>query len=159
MSKFEILTILISCVAAVTSLVVWAGQRKLQREANDLQRATSELAKKQLELLVREEKGKNTARLALALVRDGKSYRFQVKNVSDVDATNVELKLLVERPQDDPIIESEYKQKFPAKRLSPGSTISLIAALHQGSPSAFNALLKWVNPDGSISEEETYAAL
>jgi hypothetical protein len=159
MSQYELLSIVLSCVAAITSLVVWTGQRKLQREANDLQRATSELAKKQLELLLRGEKGRNTARLSLALVRDGKSFRFQIKNISDVDATNVDMTLLVERPQDNPIIESEYKEKFPAKRLPPGSTLSLIAALHLGSPSAFNALLKWVNPDGSTSQEETYAAL
>jgi hypothetical protein len=61
-----VLSIIVSCLAAVISLVVWSGQRKLTRESNDLQRATAELAKKQLELLLREEKGKNTATIARA---------------------------------------------------------------------------------------------
>ena len=159
MSNYEILSIFISCIAAIISLVVWAGQRKLQREANDLQRATAELAKKQLEVLLREEKGKNTARLSLDLERDGKSFRFRITNISDVDATNVEMELVLKKPEDSPIIGSEYVEKFPAKRLGPGSSVSLIAALHLGSPSAYNALLKWNNPDGSITREETYVAL
>jgi hypothetical protein len=159
MNRYELLSVLISCIAAVISLVVWNGQRRLQRESIELQRATSELAKKQLELLLIQERGKNTARLSLDLVRDGKSFRFKITNISDVDATNIELKLLLKKPEDSPIIESEYREKFPAKRLGPGSSVTLIAALHIGSPSAYNAVLTWTNPDGSVSEEETYAAL
>ncbi len=160
MTQYEILSILISCVAAIISLVVWSGQRKLSRESNELQRATSELAKKQLEILLREERGKNTARLALELVReDRSSFRFRVANVSEVDARDVELELLLKDPARSPIIDSEYAEKFPAKRIAPGGSISLIAALTLGSPTAYNALLKWTNPDGSRSEEETFVAL
>lgn len=158
MSHFELLSILISCIAAITSLAVWSGQRKLQREANALQRATSELAKKHLELLFREEKGKNTARLSFSLVRDGKSFQFRITNISEVEARNVEVKLLIDRHQN-PIIDSEYKEKFPVKSLPPGGSISLIAAIAGGRLAAFNAVLKWVNPDGSTTEEETYVAL
>ena len=160
MTQYEVLSILIACVAAVISLVVWSGQRKLAREANDLQRATSELAKKQLAILLREEKGKDTARLSLELVRESKSsFRFRITNISDVDARDVEFELLLKDPSDSPLIDSEYAEKFPAKRLGPGNSVSLIAAITLASPTAYNALLKWTNPDGSRSEEETYAAL
>lgn len=159
MSTYEALSLVIACIAAIVSLVVWSGQRKLQREANDLQRATSELAKKQLELLLREEKGKNTSRLSLSLERDGKSFHFRLRNISDVDARDVELELLLKRPEDHPLIKSDYDEKFPLKRLQPGESVALIAALHLGSPTAFNALIKWTNPDGSRIEEETFAAL
>jgi len=159
MSSYEALSIVIACIAAVVSMVVWNGQRKLQRESNDLQRATAELAKKQLEILLREEKGQNTARLSLALDRDGKGFRFRLVNISDVDARDVELELLLKRPEDNPLIQSDYQAKFPVKRLQPGKSVSLLAALHIGSPTAYNALLKWTNPDGSRAEEETFAAL
>ena len=159
MTYFEVRSTLVSCIAAFIALVVWNGQRKMQREANDLQRATAELAKKQLEILIREEKGKNTARVSLDLVKEGKSFKFQVTNRSDVEAREVEVELLLNKPSDNPIIQSEYNEKFPAKRVGPGSSISLIAALHFGSPTAFNARVSWVNPDGSKSEEETYVAL
>ena len=138
---------------------MWFGQRKVQNEANDLQRAVSELAKKQLEILLREDKGKNTARLSLDLFKDDRTYRFRVTNISDVDAKNVELKLLVKKPEDSPLIQSDYESKFPVPKLQPGCSITLIAAIHLGSPTAYNALLTWVNPDGSNVEEETFAAL
>jgi hypothetical protein len=160
MPPYETLSILVSCLAAFISLVVWSGQRKLTRESNDLQRATAELAKKQLEILLREDKGKNTARLSLDLVREGKSsYFFRVTNISDIDARDIELELVLPDPEDSPIIKSEYAEKFPVKRLDPGSSVSLIAALTISSPSAYNAILKWTNPDGSCTQEETYVAL
>ena len=160
MTRYEVLSILVSCLAAIISLVVWSGQRKLTREANDLQRATAELAKKQLEILLREEKGRNTARLSLDLVREGKSdFRFRVANISDIDARDVELELLLQDRDNSPIIDSEYAEKFPAKHIAPGNSVSLIAALTLSSPTAYNAILKWTNPDGSRSQEETYVAL
>ncbi len=170
MSQYEILATAIACLAVLVSVLTWNGQRKLQREtnalhakfqreANDLQHATAELAKKQLELLNREERGKNTARLSLDLFRDGDSYRFRLTNIGEAEARDAEIKLLVERPEDNPIIESEYQSKFPAKKLMPGSSITLIAAIHLSSPTAFNATLSWVNPDGSTVEEDAYVAL
>ncbi|MFH7326449.1 hypothetical protein [Desulfurivibrio sp. C05AmB] len=159
MTKYEFISVILACIAVIVSLVVWFGQRKIQRESNDLQRATSELAKKQLEILLREEQGKDTARLSLGLFRDGKTYRFRITNISEVDAMDVEMDLLVEKPADSPIIASEYAEKFPAKKIPPHSSITLIAALHFGTPTAYNALLKWTNPDGSKVQEETYVAL
>lgn len=159
MTQYEILSIVLACFAVIVSCVVWRGHQKLQRESNDLQRATSELARKQLEILLREEKGKNTARLLLDLFKDEKTYRFRITNISEVDASDVEMELLVKKPEDNPIISSEYVQKFPAEKIPPGSSVTLIAALHLGSPTAYNALLKWTNPDGTKVQEKTYVAL
>ena len=139
-------------------LVVWAGQRRMQREANDLQRATSEPAKKQLEILLREEIGKNAARLSFDIFKYGKTYRFRITNISDVEAKNVDLRLLV-KPEDSPIVKNDYEAKFAVPRLQPGSSITLIAAIHLGSPTAYNAVISWVNPDCTEFSEETYAAL
>lgn len=158
MSKYEILSVVLGCIATIVSLVVWGGQRKIQREANDLQRATSELAKKQLEILLREEKGKNAARLSFDIFKDGKTYRFRITNISDVAAKNVDLRLLVQ-PEDSPLVKNDYEAKFPVPILQPGSSVTLIADIHFGSPTAYNAVLSWVNPDGADVSEETYAAL
>jgi hypothetical protein len=159
MSKYEMLSVFLGSIATLVSLVVWSGQRKIQKEANNLQRAMSELAKKQLEILLREEKGKNAARLSFDLFRDGKAHRFRVTNISDIEARDVEIKLLVKKPEDSPIIQSDYESKFPIPKLQPGCSVTLIAAIHFGSPTAYNALLTWVNPDGSKVKEETFAAL
>jgi hypothetical protein len=159
LNKFEILTIVIACISAFISLLAIAGQRKLQREANDIQRATAALAKKQLEILESEEKIRNGASIKLDLIKSGNGYRFYLKNISNQNARNVNLKLVLGNERDDPIIKSEYKEKLPAPHLAPGSSISLIAALSMGSPTAYNAIVSWVNPDGTETSYETYTSL
>lgn len=159
MSQYELLATLLACFAVLVSVIAWNGQRKLQREANDLQRATAKLAEKQLELLLRDERGKSFARLSLDLFRDDKTYRFRLTNVGEADARDVEMNLILQRPEDNPIVESEYAEKFPLKRLMPGSSVTLMAAIHLGSPSAFNAILGWTNPDGTLVVEDAYVAM
>jgi hypothetical protein len=165
MTGYEIVSIIISCIALAASIWISfaqrrasVAQRKLQSEANDLQRAISELAKKQLEILLRDEAGKHMARVSLDLAREGRDYRFYIRNLGTEEARDVAMELLVE-PKNSPIIQSEYDEKFPVKRLQPGSSVSLIAALHLGSPMAYNAKMSWTNPDGSRVEEEMYTAL
>lgn len=75
------------------------------------------------------------------------------------EARDAEIKILVERRKDNPIIESEYQSKFPAKKIMPGSSISLVAAIYLDSPTAFNATLSWTNPDGTKVEEDAYVVL
>lgn len=159
MTYFEVLSVLLACLAVVMSLIAWTGQRRLQREANDLQRATAELARKQLELLLREEEGKNSARLSLSLVKEGKEFRFVLRNVSAVEATDIELEPLLQRPDDNPIIPAEYKEKFPLKRLAPNAEIKLHAIIYLSSPTAFNIRATWKNPDGKPVVEEFFVSL
>ena len=159
MSQYELLATVIACFAVLVSLVSWNGQRKLQREANDLQRATSKLAEKQLEILRREERGKSVARLSLELCKEGKNYRFRLKNIGEVDARDAEIQMVLQRPEDNPIVASEYSEKFPVRLLMPGSSVTLFAAIYLSSPSAFNAVVSWTNPDGSRVSEDSYVAL
>ena len=159
MTNFEILTVVIACIAALISIYTLTEQRKLQKESNELQKATSALAKKQLEIIVREDEEKSSARLKLDLNKDGNGYKFYITNIGNVDARNVELELLLDKPEQSPLMKSDYDSKFPVPKISPGSSISLLAALSMGKPTAFNAKLKWTNPDGEIVEDETFASL
>lgn len=160
LSNYEALAIIVSCISALIAVLVLVGNRKLQKEANDLQRATSKLAEKQLSILEKEDKASNGARVKLDLIKESKGqFKFFLTNISEHDARNVSLSLILDNPSDDPIIKSEYKEKLPVPVLSPGSSVSLIAALHLGSPTAYNALVKWVNPNGQEESYETYTAL
>lgn len=159
MSNYELLTIFIAGIAVLISLTTWNGQRKLQKESNELQKATSELAKKQLEILVKEDREKSSARLKLDLIKDGNGYKFFITNIGNVDAKDVDLELLLTKPEDSPLIKSDYESKFPIPKLAPGSSVSLIAAITLSKPTAFNAKLSWINPDGHKIEDETFASL
>lgn len=160
MTPYEIIAVVLSVAAIVVSVYALRAQRQLQKESNNLQRATSELAKKQLELLLREDKLHNNARITLDLIKESRtSFRFVITNISNVDAQNVNLELLLDNPADSPLIVSEVSEKLPAPRLSPASSLTLIAALHMGSLLAYRAKLSWTNPDGTESVDETFVSL
>ncbi|MCE3045369.1 hypothetical protein [Legionella sp. 16cNR16C] len=159
MTIYEMLSVVIASVAIIISVGVWISQRKLQRESNELQKSTSELSKKQLEMLAREEINAQRAFLTLDLIENNSCYKFRIMNISSVDALDIEIELLIDNPDNNPIPLSEYREKLPWKKLSPGQTFSLIAALHLGSPSSYKTLLRWKNPDGTKIEEERYLSL
>ncbi|RUR14049.1 6TM ABC transporter family protein [Legionella septentrionalis] len=156
MSIYEMLSIVLATLACIVSVIVWISQKKLQRESNELQKATSELSRKQLEIIAREEINSEKAFLNLELIKLNNSHKFQISNISTVDAIDIEMELMLDNPSDNPIPKGEYESKFPWKKLSPGQSIKLIAGLHAGSPSSFKILLKWTNPDGARVEDERY---
>lgn len=159
MSYYEILSVGVACIAALISLVVWNEQRKLQKESNELQKATSELAKKQLEILVKDDDAKSSARLKLDLISSGRSHKFVITNISSIDALNVNFQLLLSSDDFSPLIASDVDEKLPAPKLPPGSSISLLAAIHDRTPLAYNAKLMWTNPDGEVMNDNTYVCL
>jgi len=160
LSIFELVSVVLAGFASIISLLVWNGQRKLQRENNELQRATSQLAKKQLEMLALEESQKDSARLTLELENVGKGYKFFITNIGTGDAYDVCFKLILDKEQASPLIASEVNEMFPFKKLSPdGETISLTADLNPDSPTAYNAVLSWRNSKDQFVEEEIYVSL
>ena len=159
MTQYELLSVLIAVLATVISMVVWNGQRKLQREANRLQQATAELARKQLEMIEREELSKKEIRLSVVLEPNGNSHRFRISNVGETEAREVELLFVFLQPEHNPLMPYEYAEKFPVQVLPPGSSVSLAAALADRSPTVYNVLLKWRGLDGSRKEQQLRVAL
>ena len=124
------------------------------------QRATAELARKQLEQLSAQETERQKAKLTLGLDKTGRGrWKFVLANVSQVAAHEVELKILEISDNLNPIIPAEYKAKFPIPKLSPGSPVTLNAAIMMQSPLAYKALLTWKNPDGTPANEEVFVSL
>ena len=154
MSDFEILSILVACLALVISLVTFSGQRRLQREANELQKTTAALSKRQLELIEEQEHVKAEAKLSLSLVEDGRGHKLILRNLGPADATEVEIQSLGANPDDVLLVKQEVDAKFPLKRLRPSEEIRMIAAVYLGSPLVFKVLLRWRNGDGAQCEEE-----
>jgi hypothetical protein len=154
MSQFEILTLVVSCLAVILSVHTLWEQRKLQREANELQRVTAELAKRQLEQLEEQDAARNRAYLAVDLYKQGNSHRLRVSNVGNVDALNIRLELEVPQNSESPLAKEEYAQKFPVKRLNIGGSVSLLCGIYLDSPPCIEGVLFWSNPDGTEAREE-----
>lgn len=158
MTIFESLSVIVSSLAALISLVVWNGQRKLQKESLEMQKATAELAKKQLELLVREDEAKHTAILSAELVKNGGEHYFIIRNMGEVEATGVDFEVLVE-PENNPLVMNNAKQLLPIPKLQPDSKVSLLAFIHLKSPRAYNVKISWTNPNGEKAVTETFVSL
>jgi hypothetical protein len=159
MSMFEALSLVVACLAMIVSLNVWSGQRRLQRESNELQRVTAELSKRQLELIERDETIRNTAELSVDIHRHGNGHRLVLRNIGQAEAKDVELQPLGEGIEDSLIDRDEVQAKFPVKRLRPSEEISLMAFMYLGSPLMFCIRLRWTHPDGRTQEEELAVGL
>ena len=150
MSNFEALTLILSCVAVIVSLAVWNGQRKLQREANDLQRVTAELSRKQLQLIKEQEQSK----FALSLTKDGKGYKLVLANKGEADALAVDLRPIGTTIENNYLIASELEEKLPIKRLRSGEEVRFLAAVSMGTPIVSEFHVSWHNADGTTGMED-----
>jgi hypothetical protein len=154
MSQFEILTLVVSCLAVILSVHTLREQRKLQREANELQRVTAELAKRQIEQLQAQEAARNRTSLAVDLYKQGNSHRLRVSNVGNADALDIRIELEVPQGSESPLVKEELAQKFPVKRLSVGGTVFLLCGIYLDSPPSIEGVVSWSNPDGTAAREE-----
>lgn len=151
MTKFEILSVVLASLALLVSLNTWREQRRLQREANDLQRANERLAKRQLDLIQEGEVRRQKAQVELEMVDVGNhTYALIFTNRGEAPA----LELAVSVPDDiEGIIEDGYRAKLP-KRLGPGQAVKTYAAPHLETANPFTAIVTWTNLDGSAGENE-----
>jgi len=158
MTTFELLTLLVALLAVAISAASLVRTRAIAQEQLELQRTTSQLAKKQLELLLAEEAAASGARLEIHIEPSGNSYKFVVSNVGDVPAKNVSFQLRPHGKGESPLITSDFSTKFPVPILGPGSAVGALAALSFGSATAFDVTLTWQDPNGRTREAETFVA-
>ncbi len=153
MSLVEVITSLISLLALVISLVVWNGQRKLQREANDLQRAQDELSRRQLADLEKRDQESKVAQLHLSVEPRGTSHVLSVRNFGPSAAYDVQLIPHLADGQPSPFPIGELESKFPATKLLPTTSIGVLAGFFLDSDRTLTVTLKW--RDGTGQNEET----
>jgi hypothetical protein len=158
MSDYEALSLVAACLALCISLVTVHAQRKLQREANDLQRATAELSRKQLELIERSEREGQVARVSLSLKSASPGYRLLVRNLGPADAHEIEVSCPASQLESTLVSTQEVRDKCPIARLRASETASLMASLYLASPPTFNVTVRWKNSQGTQFEEDYVVA-
>ena len=151
MNYFETLSVLIPWLALVIAIYTFFQQRKLQREANDLQRATSELATRQLQMLEQEKLERHKAKLSLVLVGTQGNHTLLLSNTGIADATNVRIESLGPAS---PLVEHQISSLFPLERLRPSEELRLGAAVYYESPPTFSLRLRWKDSDNSERMED-----
>jgi len=156
MKPYEIASLLIAIVALVISVVVLIRARKFQAKQLEFEAITAALAKKQLELLGKEEQTQEQAHVTAELVKvDRIDYRFVIMNQGVAIASDVTFEIDPTSP-DNPLVANECARKLPYPSLQPGQSFTLIASLHMGSAMSYNTQLKWKNPDGSQGTNDVH---
>ena len=150
MTLYEYFILLISVLAIVISAVSLIRTRRIASQQLELERITAELSAKQLQFLEAEETALSKAKIDVELEGYGSDYNLIVTNVGGAVARDVSFSIEGESP----VLDGEYKEKFPIRELRSGKSVSLCAALSMGSPSQYNVLVHWKNPDDSEEQDE-----
>jgi hypothetical protein len=154
MSHFESLSLIAACLALFVSLVTLNWQRQLQKEANELQRATAELSRKQLLLIERQEEASGRTNVSLSIQQLEVGYRLVVKNVGQVDAYDVNVLAVGDASEKLSLLEHEVRTKLPVPKLRPSEEVKLTVAIYMESPEVYLVSARWKNQNGTTSEEE-----
>ncbi len=129
-------------------------EEKILAEARrdaELKDIEDEDARSRAEEKLRESRKQNSdnANLRARMAATSKNnYRFYVKNVGKGIGYNVEFRLKSEHGQPNPL-SGDYKEVFPVKELHPEDEVSILANLSIGMGSKFEAILTWLNEDGT----------
>ncbi len=145
MTKYEILTLVVSLLAVIVSTVSLVRTRKIAAQQLDLEKITAELSKKQLEKIIESEEDDIKALIEVSLHSSGTNNELVISNNGKAEAKNVSIRVLGDY---DPTIRGDFESKIPIKSLRPGRSVSLFAATEIGTPSSFDIEVTWENPDG-----------
>lgn len=145
MTKYEILTLVVSLLAVTVSAMSLIRTRKIAAQQLDLEKITAELSKKQLEKIIESEEVALRASIEVELQHSGNDNELVIYNSGKAEAKNISIKILGDY---NPIISSDFESKIPIKSLKPGKMVSLIAVSEFGTPSSFDIEVTWENPNG-----------
>jgi hypothetical protein len=164
MSLAETLAILVALLGVVVSFVALVRTRRLDEQQKGLRKKQEELTDLQLQLLRREvaEQTQHTtpsADVRVSLEGPAGQARFVVTNWGYGPARNVDFKLRQREGRSSPLVHGDYEEKLPIPELLPGDRVTFIAALTFGSGTTFDAVLTWVDLDGSKQQREMRVSL
>lgn len=157
MSKFEILSLLVSALAAIISTVSLLRTRKLAKEQLELERITAELSRLQIESIAEEKSNRTKPKFNVNLTKLGKSYNFYISNTGQGSAYNVNFELV--DCEDSPLSSHDIRDKFPHQEIKTNSRVKLLAGIHTGSPKKYQVKLTWESENGEKYEEMFWPTL
>ncbi|MDZ7779529.1 MAG: hypothetical protein U5R14_06250 [Gemmatimonadota bacterium] len=86
----------------------------------------------------------------------GSTRRVEFINTGNAEATNVDLQELIplNGGHEKILVGDERERKFPAPKLRPGESVSVLAAPTMGSPTEFEVVVSWDDPSGQRRVED-----
>ena len=131
-TEFIIGTIL-TCLGLFLAIYYGRGQREAQNLRDKLLN----------------DENKPEASFNLQLKQTGRNeFKFFLTNVGQVEANEVNLKLRIYEPNQNPLITEEVRKKLPIAKLLPDSYITLMASIYIEGPKSFEGIITWKNSEG-----------
>jgi hypothetical protein len=151
MTFYEIVTVVLSSLAILTSLIAIVRQSSFSARQIALEEEQARLAQLQREMLEAEASAAARAQIDLDIYAGSRDGRFTISNVGGAPASDVNVRWLDNRPQ---FPGQEEERKLPVKVLRPGKSVELIVAFSMGSPSDFHVEASWKDPDGTQQTDD-----
>ena len=147
-STINLLSLLVSIIAASISAVALIRTRKTQSKFLELEKIHAELSQRQIRELEESNKDKLRTTIDLEIV----SGSLFVRNVGKSNASNINISF--ENDDENRIVESELKQ-LPIQKLKPFADYKLLGSYDTfDSPDVITVLVSWTNLDGSSGSSE-----
>jgi hypothetical protein len=153
MSNFEILTLMVACLAVLVSLYTLGEQRKLQRESNEFQRTTAELAKRQISELEQVAAARLKASIEVELHRERISSKLRIANVGGGEASAVNVVFDLPAGVKDPLSPDDRAQRLPIKCLQANTSALVPCDIYMEHSPVLDGYVSRVNSDGSEARE------
>ena len=159
MSRYELLTLLISLLAVIISTVSLVRGHRLAVRQAALQRTQAELAALQHELLLRDEQDREKADLRADLVPTHQNnFKLVVQNVGACAARNIRLEPTNQAGVEDALTRSDLDEVFPVSELLPGQEVRVQLYTHLGTRWPLKGTCTWDDDSGENQTREIRVA-
>jgi len=159
MSRYELLTLLISLLATVISTVALIRGHRLGVRQTELQKTQAELAAFQHDLLRRDERDRAKADVRAELEpAPQRSFKLVISNFGACVARNVRLEPTNQVGIEDALTRSDLDEVFPIPELLPQQEVRVRLFTHLGTKWPLKGTLIWNDDSGNDIKREIRVA-
>ena len=166
MTSYELLSLLVSLLAAVVAFValyrarrVTQRQLQLQEMQVELQKEQSALAALQRRQIEERQRLQSEADVGIYIAQTVDSHRFFLHNSGPATAYGVNVWVDSIRTGKSVLVAGDTQSKLPRARLFLRDEIPLLAAITMGTGNTFIARLRWQNEAGDVTTKEVELAI
>lgn len=149
MTKFEIISSLVSLLAVVVSFYSLYRSKRNHDQLIEIEKVHAKLSERELAEYDKRDRDAQKAILSVRMVKEGKVHKFVITNQGEAEAKNIYFGLEQDN-EHNPLVPNDFEQKSPYRILGPGDSYYLLASIPLSvRQNAYSVSLRWDNADGS----------
>ncbi|WP_041657240.1 hypothetical protein [Marinobacter nauticus] len=149
MTKFEIISSLISLLAVAVAFYSLHRSKRNHDQLVKLEKVHAQLSERELAEYDKRDRDALKAVLSVRMVKDGSAHKFVITNQGEAEAKNIYFGLEQDN-EHNPLVPNDFEQKTPYRILGPGDSYYLLASIPLSvRQNSYSVSLRWDNADGS----------